>query len=54
MNKMKLLLKFGLVKRPMGVKVHQDGFKLSRVAECGSLHEIEANVNLLGLIKRKT
>ena len=42
--KMKLILKSGKLKRLMGLRVHQDG---SRVAECGSLHEIEANVNLL-------
>ena len=44
---MKLILK---AKNLMGPKVHKDGFKTSqlcRVAECGSLREIEANVDLL-------
>ena len=33
----------------MGLKVHQDGFKLANALEwqCGSLHEIEINVNLM-------
>lgn len=38
----------------MGLKVHHDGFKSAnvfRVAECGSLHKIEANVNLVVQLK---
>ena len=47
---MKSILKSRTPKRLIGLKVHQDGFKpitSLKVAECGSLHEIEANVNSL-------
>jgi hypothetical protein len=53
---MKLKLIIQEVERLMGFKVHHDGVKLVvslRVAECGILHEIEVNINLMVQMKER-
>jgi hypothetical protein len=40
----------------MGLKVHHDSLErtnFSTMVQCGSLHEIEANVNLVVYLKEK-
>jgi hypothetical protein len=54
---MKLGLKFGKPKRLMGLKVHHDSSEqtnFSKMVQCGSLHEIEANVNLVVYLKENS
>ena len=53
---MKLILKFGKPKANVIAKyimVVSKLANLSRVAECGSLHEIETNVNLMVQMKER-
>ena len=47
---MKLILKSRKSKSVLGLKVHHDGFKpiaYLEWVECGSLRDIEANINLV-------
>ena len=50
-NEIKLIFKVREVKRLVGVKAHQDGFKLAnsfpKVEECGNFHETKINANLM-------
>ncbi len=53
---MTLVMKSGKLKRLMGFNAHQGGFEVvnsSRLAECGCLHEIEADDILLVCLRER-